>query len=219
MHLPGGDRRAVYAALADAVVVGGTFMVVAHSPLDIGVVPRPDDPDLYFTAEELAAGLDDSWEIVTSEERPRPGQHPDGGDVMLHDTVLRARRLHSLTEEYATTPRRSRVEASRATERSGESPARVGDLVGEVEQLLDPAHEVAGGELGDVQDVVELVALGPAVGGPGEAEVGLVELVEVVVALEGVEVGPDARPSRRAPAAPRPPGIRGDAASSGRRDS
>ncbi|WP_027861565.1 bifunctional 2-polyprenyl-6-hydroxyphenol methylase/3-demethylubiquinol 3-O-methyltransferase UbiG [Marmoricola sp. URHB0036] len=93
MHLPGGDRRAVYAGLADAVVVGGTFLVGAHSPLDIGVVPRPDDPDLYFTAEELAAGLDDRWEILTSEERPRPGRHPEGGAVTLHDTVLRARRL------------------------------------------------------------------------------------------------------------------------------
>ena len=197
MHLPGGDRAAVYAALADAVAVGGTFLVAAHSPLDIGVVPRPHDPDLYFTAEELAAGLDDRWEIVTCEARPRPGKHPDGEEVTLHDTVLRARRVaaeraaYSLTDEYATTPRRSRPAASRATLRSVGFAGGVGDLVGEVEQLLDPADEVAGGEVGDVQDVVELVALGPAVGRPGEAEVGLVQLVEVVVALERVEVGPD----------------------------
>jgi SAM-dependent methyltransferase len=92
MHLPGGDREVVYAALADAVAVGGTFLVGAHSPFDIGVVPRPHDPQLYFTAEELAAGLDERWEVVTSEARPRPGTHPDGGDVTLHDTVLRARR-------------------------------------------------------------------------------------------------------------------------------
>ncbi len=90
MHLPGGDRTAVYAALAEAVAVGGTFLVGAHSPLDIGVVPRPHDPDLYFTAEELAGGLDDRWEVVTCEARPRPGRHPDGQDVTLHDTVLRA---------------------------------------------------------------------------------------------------------------------------------
>jgi SAM-dependent methyltransferase len=93
MHLPGGDRAAVYAALSEAVAVGGMFLVGAHSPLDLGVVPRPDDPDLYFTAEELAAGLDDRWAVVTAEERGRPGRHPDGGDVTLHDTVLRARRL------------------------------------------------------------------------------------------------------------------------------
>jgi len=90
MHLPGGDRAAVYAGLADAVAIGGTFLVAAHSPLDIGVVPRPHDPDLYFTAEQLAEGLDDRWEVVTCEARPRPGKHPDGQDVTLHDTVLRA---------------------------------------------------------------------------------------------------------------------------------
>ncbi len=93
MHLPGGDRSAVYAALADAVAVGGSFLVGAHSPLDIGVVPRQRDPELYFTADELAADLDERWEIVTSEARPRPGTHPDGHEVTLHDTVLRARRV------------------------------------------------------------------------------------------------------------------------------
>jgi hypothetical protein len=93
MHLPGGDRSAVYAGLSEAVAVGGTFLVGAHSPLDIGVVPRPHDPDLYFTAEELAASLDDRWEILTCEERPRVGRHPDGHEVTQHDTVLRARRL------------------------------------------------------------------------------------------------------------------------------
>jgi SAM-dependent methyltransferase len=89
-HLPSSNRTHVYAALADAVAVGGTFLVAAHSPLDIGVVPRPPEPDLYFTAEELAADLDGRWEIVTSEARPRPGKHPDGWDITLHDTVMRA---------------------------------------------------------------------------------------------------------------------------------
>ncbi len=66
--------------------------MVAHSPLDIGVVPRPPESDLYFTAEDLAAELDERWEIVTSEARGRPGKHPDGWEVTLHDTVLRATR-------------------------------------------------------------------------------------------------------------------------------
>jgi hypothetical protein len=58
-------------------------------------VPRPPHPELFFTAEELADDLPDgpgSWEIVTAEARPRPGTHPDGHPVTLHDTVLRARR-------------------------------------------------------------------------------------------------------------------------------
>ena len=90
LHLHAANRTTVYAALARAVVPGGTFLVAAHSPLDIGVVPRPPDPDLFFTADDLAAELDDTWEVVTSEARPRPGVHPDGWDVTLHDTVLRA---------------------------------------------------------------------------------------------------------------------------------
>ena len=89
VHMHAADRGAVYAGLARAVVPGGSFLVGAHSPLDIGVVPRPPDPDLYFTAEDLAADLGEGWDVVTAEARPRPGQH-DGSDVTLHDTVLRA---------------------------------------------------------------------------------------------------------------------------------
>jgi 2-polyprenyl-3-methyl-5-hydroxy-6-metoxy-1,4-benzoquinol methylase len=92
LHLPTSNRKPVYAALAEGVAPGGTFLVAAHHPSDIGVVPRPPEPDLFFTPEELAADLDDGWEIVTCEARPRPGTHPDGHEVTLYDTVLRARR-------------------------------------------------------------------------------------------------------------------------------
>ena len=93
LHLPTSNREPAYDAMAAGVAPGGTFLVVAHHPSDIGVVPRPPEPDLFFTAEQLAADLDDGWEIVTCEARPRPGTHPDGHEVTLHDTVLRARRL------------------------------------------------------------------------------------------------------------------------------
>jgi SAM-dependent methyltransferase len=92
IHLPPGPRLEVYAGIAAAVAPGGTLLVAAHSPLDIGVVPRPPDPDLFFTAEELAADLGPEWDVVTAEARARPGTHPDGHDVVLHDTVLRALR-------------------------------------------------------------------------------------------------------------------------------
>jgi ornithine--oxo-acid transaminase len=95
VHLATEDRREVYARLAAAVAPGGTFLVAAHHPSDLGVVPRPPHPDLFFTAEELADDLRSgpgSWEVVTAEARPRPGHHPDGHPVTLHDTVLRARR-------------------------------------------------------------------------------------------------------------------------------
>ncbi|MCW2846859.1 MAG: class SAM-dependent methyltransferase [Marmoricola sp.] len=92
LHLPSATRVPVYAGLAAAVAPGGTFLVVAHHPSDLGVVPRPPEPDLFFTAEELAAELDDGWRVVTREARSRPGTHPDGYEVLLHDTVLRATR-------------------------------------------------------------------------------------------------------------------------------
>jgi SAM-dependent methyltransferase len=95
IHLATDDRRAVYAGLAEAVAPGGTLLVIAHHPSDLGVVPRPPHPELFFTAEELIEDLGNgpgSWEIVTAEARPRPCHHPDGHAVTLHDTVLRARR-------------------------------------------------------------------------------------------------------------------------------
>lgn len=95
VHLPTDDRRGVYAGLAAAVAVGGSFVVAAHHPSDIGVVPRPPYPDLFFTADELAADLADGpgeWEVVVAEARPRPATHPEGHGVEISDTVLSARR-------------------------------------------------------------------------------------------------------------------------------
>ena len=95
VHLATGDRRQVYAGLADAVAPGGTFLVAAHHPSDLEVVPRPPHPELFFTAEALVSDLrggSQAWDIVTAEARPRPGHHPDGHPVTLHDTVMRARR-------------------------------------------------------------------------------------------------------------------------------
>jgi 2-polyprenyl-3-methyl-5-hydroxy-6-metoxy-1,4-benzoquinol methylase len=95
LHLATDERRRVYAGLAEAVAPGGTLLLAGHHPSDQDVVPRPPHPELYFTAEQLAADLpggSGSWEVVTAEARPRPGHHPDGHSVTLHDTVLRARR-------------------------------------------------------------------------------------------------------------------------------
>jgi SAM-dependent methyltransferase len=92
IHLGPDDRRTAYAGLAAAVAPGGTLLIVAHHPSDIGVVPRPPYPDLFFTADELAADLSagpGDWDVVVAEARPRSAQH-DGQDVTIHDTVLRA---------------------------------------------------------------------------------------------------------------------------------
>ena len=85
-----------------------------------------------------------------------------------------------------------RPTVSRAVSRRRAVPGGVGHLAGEVEQLLHPAHEVTGREVGLAEHLVEVVALGPPVGRPGEPEVGLAEEVQLVLALERVEVAPTA---------------------------
>lgn len=56
-------------------------------------MPRPSDPDLFPSEQDLAADLDPgTWEILACEARPHPATHPDGSEVTVYDTVLRARR-------------------------------------------------------------------------------------------------------------------------------
>src|ERR1700751_1292028 len=68
-----------------------------------------------------------------------------------------------------------------------------GDLVQQVDELLDGADEVAGGEVGRLgQDALQPSAAGPPVGRPGKAEVGLAQERQVVVLLQLVELAPGA---------------------------
>jgi SAM-dependent methyltransferase len=94
LHLPPGDRRAVYARLAAAVADRGTLLIVAHHPSDLRTsVPRPNQPDLFFTGDDLAAELADGFEIVTNVAAPREVTDHEGRLVTIHDTVFRARRV------------------------------------------------------------------------------------------------------------------------------
>ena len=93
-HLPPAQRVPVYAALAAAVAPGGTLLVVAHSGLDYGVVPRPPSQELFIGADQLVADLGEGWDVVVAQDRPRSQPHPETGEpVTVHDTVVRARRL------------------------------------------------------------------------------------------------------------------------------
>jgi SAM-dependent methyltransferase len=94
MHLPPEPRRALYARLADAVAPGGTLLIVGHdiSDLETGA-HRPDMPEQFFTADEVAGSLDpDRWEVVAAEPRPRPGHVHEGKDITVHDATVAARR-------------------------------------------------------------------------------------------------------------------------------
>ena len=56
LHLPPEARQTAYAAIADAVAPGGTLLLAGHHPSDMEAgVGRPRWPELYATAEELAA--------------------------------------------------------------------------------------------------------------------------------------------------------------------
>ncbi len=92
-HLEPGPRAKVLSRLADAVAPGGTLLIVGHHPSHAERVGHDHAPaELFFTAEEAAAGLDPAeWEVVTAEERTRPAP-ADGDDHLDTDVVLRARR-------------------------------------------------------------------------------------------------------------------------------
>jgi len=94
LHLPSANRRSLFARLAAAAAPGGTLLVVGHHPSDLQTtIPRPQDPDRYFTGDEVAAALEPGqWDIVTDATPGRTGTDPEGRIVTIHDTVFRARR-------------------------------------------------------------------------------------------------------------------------------
>ncbi|MFC3300172.1 class I SAM-dependent methyltransferase [Arthrobacter agilis] len=93
LHLPEPQRSQVFAELATLVAVGGTLLIVAHDPSDLhSGVGRPHQADLFFTAPEIAALLDDSWDIRVCESRPRVERSADGHEHAISDAVLLAMR-------------------------------------------------------------------------------------------------------------------------------
>ena len=93
LHLPSVQRAPLYRRLAAAVAPGGILLIVGHHPSDIAAMGRPNLPDMFFTAAQLATELDaGSWTILVNEERARTAADPDGHTITIHDTVLKARR-------------------------------------------------------------------------------------------------------------------------------
>jgi SAM-dependent methyltransferase len=94
MHLPPAARVPLFARLADAVAPGGDLLIVGHDVSDLATAAgRPAVPEMFFTAEEVAATLDpDRWEVLVAESRPRTVPDPDRTEITVHDAVLRARR-------------------------------------------------------------------------------------------------------------------------------
>jgi len=95
MHLPPPDLEVLHRQLATAVRPGGSLLIVGHHPLDLqSSVPRPHRPELFYTAEDVAATLDrDDWDILLAAALARETLDPDGQPATIHDAVLHARRL------------------------------------------------------------------------------------------------------------------------------
>lgn len=92
LHLTAEERPTAHAACADAVAPGGTLLIVGHHPGDMGDASQEWGDDRFFIAEQLATELDDDWEVVAADARPRPHRGPDGEERTIRDTVLVARR-------------------------------------------------------------------------------------------------------------------------------
>jgi SAM-dependent methyltransferase len=94
MQLPTRVREALHRRLAAAVRPGGTLLIVGHHPSDLETaVGRPHHPDLFFTADQVAAALEpDDWQIIVAATAERQTPDPDGRPVTIRDAVLRAQR-------------------------------------------------------------------------------------------------------------------------------
>jgi SAM-dependent methyltransferase len=89
IHLPGAERRKVYARAADAVAPGGTLLIVAHDRTNLANgVGGPQDPDVLVSPGEVAAELP-GFGIDRAETARRPA--PDGRGPI--DAIVRAVRV------------------------------------------------------------------------------------------------------------------------------
>ena len=93
MQVPPQPRAQLFSSLVRAVRPGGTLLVVGHHPSDMGTgVRRPPMRELFYTADDIAALLDDDWTVVVNDARPRPATTAEGVETTVHDAVLRAKR-------------------------------------------------------------------------------------------------------------------------------
>ena len=109
LHSRWADRSALFRRLAAAVAPGGTLLVVGHllgegdgdghdhadhgMPTAAGRHHHAHDPDLMYTAEDVAAVLDPAeWHDVVTETRDRDPEAAARTGNPAPDTVLVARR-------------------------------------------------------------------------------------------------------------------------------
>ncbi|MEI5672905.1 MULTISPECIES: class I SAM-dependent methyltransferase [unclassified Nocardioides] len=91
LHLPDPQFERAYAAAAAAVRPGGTLLVGAHHPADIGTGLRNDRlAHLLFAPEKVTALLDPAdWDLQVA-DAPTRDETRDGVTATVTDTVVRA---------------------------------------------------------------------------------------------------------------------------------
>lgn len=91
LQLPSSERRAVYRAFAEAVGPGGHLLVVGHDTENLTAgIGGPQDPDVLFTAEDVATSIEGSGLVVERAEQVRRPVATDDGDVDALDALVRA---------------------------------------------------------------------------------------------------------------------------------
>lgn len=91
--LPRQPGHAALHGLLAAVAPGGTLLVAFHDLSEVHHDHQPDvDPADFYQPAEIAGLLDDTWEVLVNETRPRTRPAPPGTGH-TRDTVLRARRI------------------------------------------------------------------------------------------------------------------------------
>ncbi|MEM7094106.1 MAG: class I SAM-dependent methyltransferase [Actinomycetota bacterium] len=93
LHYPAfdiGRLDDVAEVLTAAVAENGVMLLVGHAPPD-DPSSIPFDPADWVQPADIAATLDDQWEVELHETRPRPGDHHHDSPHS-HDVIVRARR-------------------------------------------------------------------------------------------------------------------------------
>lgn len=93
LQVPAPQRRAALTAAWAALAPGGTLLVIAHDSdnLQHGV-GGPQDPDLLYTAEDIAADLTGTAPDARIEKCERALRPVQGHSTLAVDALLRARK-------------------------------------------------------------------------------------------------------------------------------
>ncbi len=93
---PAMPQLAFYDRLSAWVAPGGSLLIVGHLHADHGAHhgahhDHHPPPEASVTAASITARLDPTtWDVVTTDEHTRTLDSPGGGQVTLHDVVVRA---------------------------------------------------------------------------------------------------------------------------------